>query len=126
MILGMPFFRDVQPEVNWKQRIVKVHCHGRAITLPVVNFANESVQVVMKSWPGAICDQNTFRDLPIECDDVANNSTNNEVVARAPDTVNDNIEVIEYPKPPRDCKTCGSYLWKIGTSQCNKCAKRDF
>lgn len=67
-ILGMSFFREVCPIVDWQQRKVCVKRRGRVFDLKVVKFSNQSVHVALKSWPGAakrgdtcdLSDDNTF------------------------------------------------------------------
>ncbi len=63
LILGMSFFGDVAPVVDWKKRIVSVN----GVKLPVVNDVERSVHVVMKTRPCATCHMNnSFANLDVK------------------------------------------------------------
>ena len=95
----MPFFKQCQPEVDWKAQRVFVCQEGRKCRLPVVQFGKRSVRVVEKAWPSATRDTNTFSGLPVDpiCEyvDDDNDVMSGQLFPGVSDTVAAPIQVVQ-------------------------------
>lgn len=130
----MQFFRDVQPDVLWKDQKVFVRSNGAKLILPVVKFCGKSVHASVNSWPGEVqrCDtfvhDNSFRELDVDvggADDIDDNDADGVQLLPDSDLVVAHVDKVGKVEK-KVCRSCGCYLANGLKQQCNKCAATSF